>query len=110
MINRIPLKVTYSDERVDHVLCSGADTIAFERAYDLPTQKVGERLEYMWFLAWACLTRTKRISLPFEEWLITVEQIEDDESAGQTEILPLESPALTSSSAISPMNTDSLLL
>ena len=110
MINRIALEVTYSDERVDHVLCTGADTIKFERAYDLPTNKIGERLEYMWFLAWACLTRTKRISLPFEDWMGTVEQVADDESAGPTEILPLESQALTSSSVTLPTNTDSLLL
>jgi hypothetical protein len=110
MINRIPLEVTYADSRVDHVLCTGADTIAFERAYDLPTNKIGERLEYMWFLAWACLNRTKRVNLPFEDWMSSVDQVVDDESAGQTEILPLESPAVTSSSATLPMNTDSLPL
>lgn len=110
MINRIPLEVTYLDSRVDRVLCTGADTIAFERAYDLPTNKIGERLEYMWFLAWACLNRTKRVSLPFEDWLGTVEQVADDESAGPTEILPLENQAPISSSAILPMSTDSLPL
>jgi len=110
MINRIPLEVTYLDSRVDRVLCTGADTIAFERAYDLPTNKIGERLEYMWFLAWACLNRTKRVSLHFEDWLGTVEQVADDESAGPTEILPLESPVVTSSSATLPMSTDSLPL
>jgi hypothetical protein len=110
MINRIPLEVTYTDERVDRVLCTGADTIAFERAYDLPTQKIGERLEYMWYLAWACLNRTKRINLPFEDWMATVDQVADDESAGKTEILPLENPVVTSSSAILPTNTDLLPL
>lgn len=110
MINRIPLEVIYTDSRVDKVLCTGADMIAFERVYNLPTNKIGERLEYMWYLAWACLNRTKRVSLPFEDWIATVEQVADDESAGPTEILPLESPAPTSPSATSPMNTDLLPL
>ena len=110
MISRIPLEVTYDDGRTEHVLCTGSDTIMFERAYDLPYSKIGDRLEYMWYLAWACLNRTKRVSLPFEDWIATVEQVADDESAGPTEILPLESPAPTSPSATSPMNTDSLPL
>lgn len=110
MINRIPLEVTYDDGRTEHVLCTGADMIAFERVYNLATNKIGERLEYMWFLAWAGLNRTKRVSLPFEDWMGTVEQVADDESAGPTEILPLESPAPISPSATLPTNTDLLPL
>ena len=110
MISRIPLQVTYDDGRTEHVLCTGSDTIMFERAYDLPYSKIGDRLEYMWYLAWACLHRTKRVSATFEEWMTSVELVADDESAGKTEILPLESQAPTSSSATLPMNTDSLPL
>lgn len=109
MINRIPLIVTYADGRTDQAICTGSDTITFERAYDLPYSKIGDRLEYMWFLAWACLNRTKRVSVPFEEWMGTVELVADDE-AGTTEILPLESPVLTSSSATLPTSSDSLPL
>ena len=109
MINRIPLIVTYADGRTDQAVCTGSDTIAFERAYDLPYSKAGERLEYIWFLAWACLNRTKRVSVQFEEWMGTVELVADDE-AGTTEILPLGSPVLTSSSATLPTSTDSLPL
>jgi len=110
MIKRIPLEISYADGRTEKVLCTGADTIVFERTYDLPTNKIGERLEYVWFLAWASLKRTKKVDIAFDVWMESVEQVADDEMAGPTEILPLESPAVISSSAISPTNTDSLLL
>lgn len=110
MIKRIPLEISYVDGRTERVLCTGADTIAFERTYDLPTNKIGERLEYVWFLAWASLKRTRKLDIAFDVWMESVDQVADDESAGQTEILPLESPAVTSSSATLPTSTDSLLL
>ena len=58
MIKRIPLKVEYVDGTVERALCTGVDSITFERTYDLGTDQVGKRLEYVWFLAWAALTRT----------------------------------------------------
>jgi hypothetical protein len=59
MIKRIPLKVEYVDGTIERALCTGADSITFERTYDLGMDQVGKRLEYVWFLAWAALTRTE---------------------------------------------------
>ena len=110
MIKRIPLKVQYVDGTVARALCTGADSIAFERTYDLGMDQVGKRLEYVWFLAWAAVTRTGKVHRPFEEWLPTVEGVGDDEdSEGLTEIRPLENPVLTSSSATLPTSSGFLL-
>ena len=111
MIKRIPLKVEYVDGTVERALCTGADSITFERTYDLGTDQVGKRLEYVWFLAWAALTRTGKVTRTFEQWLPTVEGVGDDEdSEGQMEIRPLENPALTSPSPTSATSSDLLPL
>ena len=110
MIKRIPLKVEYVDGTVARALCTGADSITFERTYDLGTDQVGKRLEYVGFLAWAALTRTGKVRRTFEEWLPTVEGVGDDEEAeGQTEIRPLEKEVPTSPSPTSVTSSDSLL-
>ena len=110
MIKRIPLKVQYVDGTVARALCTGADSIMFERTYDLGMDQVGKRLEYVWFLAWAALTRTGKVHRTFEEWLPTVEGVGDDEdSEGLTEIRPLENPAPISSSSTLPTSSDFLL-
>lgn len=109
MIKRIPLKVEYVDGTIERALCTGADSITFERTYDLGMDQVGKRLEYVWFLAWAALTRTGKVTRTFEEWLPTVEGIGDDEAEGQTEIRPLERAALTSPSSTLPTSSDFLL-
>ena len=107
MIKRIPLKVEYVDGTVARALCTGADSITFERTYDLGTDQVGKRLEYVWFLAWAALTRTGKVNRTFEEWLPTVEGVGDDEEAeGQTEIRPLENPVPISPSPTWPTSSD----
>ena len=107
MIKRIPLKVEYVDGTVARALCTGADSITFERTYDLGTDQVGKRLEYVWFLAWAALTRTGKVRRTFEEWLPTVEGVGDDEEAeGLTEIRPLENPAPISPSPTSVTSSD----
>ena len=107
MIKRIPLKVEYVDGTVARALCTGADSITFERTYDLGTDQVGKRLEYVWFLAWAALTRTGKVRRTFEEWLPTVEGVGDDEdSEGQTEIRPLEKEVPISPSPTSVTSSD----
>ena len=107
MIKRIPLKVEFVDGTVARALCTGADSITFERTYDLGTDQVGKRLEYVWFLAWAALTRTGKVRRTFEEWLPTVEGVGDDEEAeGQTEIRPLEKEVPTSPSPTWPTSSD----
>ena len=110
MIKRIPLKVEYVDGTIERALCTGADSITFERTYDLGTDQVGKRLEYVWFLAWAALTRTGKVTCTFEEWLPTVEGVGDDEdSEGLKEIRPLEKAAPISPSSTLPTSSDFLL-
>lgn len=108
MIRRIPLRIDYLDGSFELALCTGADTIAFERQYDLSANKVSERLEYIWFVAWHNLKRFGKTQLDFDPWMDTVVQVGDDEAAGDSEIVPLESPAHIGSSPISP--TSSVLL
>ena len=111
MIKRIPLKVEYVDGTVERALCTGADSITFERTYDLGMDQVGKRLEYVWFLAWAALTRTGKVTCTFDEWLPTVEGVGDDEEAeGQTEIRPLEKAVPISPSPTSATSSDLLPL
>ena len=100
----------YVDGTVERALCTGADSITFERMYDLGMDQVGKRLEYVWFLAWASLTRAGKVTCTFEEWLPTVEGVgDDDEAEGLTEIRPLESQAPTSSSPTLLTSSDFLL-
>ena len=72
--------------------------------------QVGKRLEYVWFLAWAALTRTGKVTRTFEEWLPTVAGVGDDEEAeGLTEIRPLEKEAPISPSSTLLTSSDFLL-
>ena len=110
MIRRIPLRIDYLDGSFELALCTGADTIAFERQYDLSANKVSERLEYIWFVAWHNLKRFGKTQLDFDPWMDTVVQVGDDEEAGDPEIVPLEIPAHIGSSLISPTSSDLLPL
>ncbi|CAB4134713.1 hypothetical protein UFOVP957_44 [uncultured Caudovirales phage] len=110
MIRRIPVRVDYLDGSFELALCTGADTIAFERQYDLSANKVSERLEYIWFVAWHNLKRFGKTQLDFDSWMDTVGQVGNDEAAGDTDIAPLENPAPTGSSATLVTSSDLLPL
>ena len=110
MIRRIPVRVDYLDGTFELALCTGADTIAFERQYDLSANKVSERLEYIWFVAWHNLKRFGKTQLDFDPWMDTVGQVGNDEAAGDVEIVPLENPAPTGLSVTSPTSSDLLPL
>jgi len=85
---RIPLKVEYADGSTDNLVANAKDSVEFERHFNKPTAAIAEgRVEYMCFLAWTSLTRTKKTDLPFDDWLDTVADLADGEA---TEIVPLE--------------------
>jgi hypothetical protein len=94
---RIPLVVTYEDGRTEQVKVGAADLIAFERTYDKPTSAISSgRIEYLWWSAWHAAKRTKATGLDFDDWVNTVDAVQDD-SDSTSEIVPLESPAPTGS-------------
>jgi hypothetical protein len=89
---RQSLEVTYQDQRVEKVIAFYPDFVKFEERFDRNPIVVtfnDFRLTNQGFLAWAALTREKRVSIPWEEWLNTVENVKalDDE----VEHSPLES-------------------
>ena len=102
---RMALAVEDLDGRVQHVMVSAPDLIAFEREYDKSMTVLGTgRIEYLFFVAWRAITRTKQTDLGFDDWCATIASITDDETADE-ELVPLEispptglSPTLPTSS------------
>lgn len=92
---RIALQVTYEDERTEAVMATAVDAIAFEREYDKPIAALNTgRMEYMWYIGWHALKRTKKTDLPFDVWLDTVVELKDEEV---DDIVPLERSQSTGS-------------
>ena len=95
---RQALEVAYQDGRIEKVIAFFPDFVKFEERFDRNPIVVtfnDFRLTNQGFLAWAALTREKRTSLPWEEWLNSVENVKalDDE----VEHVPLENTAPTGS-------------
>lgn len=91
---RQALEVAYQDGRIEKVIAFFPDFVKFEERFDRNPIVVtfnDFRLTNQGFLAWAALTREKRTSLPWEEWLNSVENVKalDDE----VEHVPLENTA-----------------
>ncbi len=85
---RIALQIQYNDERTELVTATAADAIAFERHFDKPISVINTgRIEYMWWIAWHAVTRSKKTELSFDEWLDTVGEVADEET---DDIVPLE--------------------
>lgn len=94
---RIALQVTYSDGRVQAVMVSAPDLIAFERHYDKAMTAISTgRIEYLYWVAWHALTRKSLTTADFDAWVDTVDIVTDDPNGG-AEIAPLESPQRTGS-------------
>ena len=102
---RMALKVEQLDGRVQHVMVAAPDLIAFEREYDKSMSVLGTgRIEYLFFVAWRAITRTKQTALGFDEWCDTIASISDDETTAQ-ELVPLELSPPTGSSPTSPTSS-----
>ena len=93
---RIPFVITYEDGRTERVKVALKDFLEFERTYEKPWTEIGTRLEYIYWSAWHAAKRTKSTGLDFDDWVNTVDEVQDD-SDSTSELVPLESPALTGS-------------
>lgn len=76
------LKVTYSGgTRTVEVTALPKDYVAFERQYDQPMSvfsddEVRTRIEWIYYLAWSPLHRTKQEPRAFDEFLGDVDEID----------------------------------
>lgn len=84
------LTITYGDGTTKTVTVKPGDFVAFERKYNTDWDAAQEhpRIEYVFFLAWKALTRTKQETRTFDEFLDDVDDLDSDEQAA-----PLDQPA-----------------
>lgn len=74
---RMTLTVVYEDGRRETVTAKPADYVAFERQYGMGVGAMADkRFEYMAYLAWIALHRTKREPAHFDEFLALLDDIE----------------------------------
>lgn len=52
-----------------------ADHVAFEQKYEIPVSDI-QQVTHIYWMAWNTAQRTKVTTLPFEEWLANIDQIE----------------------------------
>lgn len=73
-----PFNVTYSDGRVVVASPKPADLVAFERQYQMAFTSIGEtpNMEWLFYMAWAPLHRTKQEPRAFDEFLADVEDVD----------------------------------
>lgn len=92
-VMRIPLQVTYTDDRVETLTALPLEIMAFERQFNLPMSVFGstegQRIEYMLFLAYSAATRAGDVGT-FDEWAATVAGVEgaDEEPEGSDPLDP----------------------
>ena len=90
---REALEVTYIAGGKEEVVAYFPDFVKFEERFDKNPIVVtfdAYRVTNQGFLAWAALTREGRTSLPWEEWLNTVENVRVMDEV-ETDHVPLES-------------------
>lgn len=96
---REKLEVTYQNGDVETVIAFYPDFVKFEERFDrnpIITTFDQYRVTNQGFLAWAALTREKRITADWETWLATIENVKIlDEDVVHN---PLESNQATGSS------------
>lgn len=84
------LRIVHDDGRTVDVHLRTGDLVKFERAYDLSADVLNGdtvRIEHVLFIAYTAAKRDGSTDLEFDEWIDTVETIEDDGN----EPVPLES-------------------
>lgn len=76
-MNKVALSVDYSDGSGVEVEATTPDLIAFERQFDKSFAAFADdlRLEYIVWLAWHALTRTKQVTVEFDPWTETVDGV-----------------------------------
>lgn len=96
---RMEFKVTYADGRVVNAIAKPRDIVAFERQYNKSMQAFADEanpplMEWLYYLAWAPLHRTRQDPRAFDEFLDDVDEVE-----GVEEAKPVVDPTQTAASA-----------
>lgn len=89
----INFQVKYVDGSAVEAIASIVDQVAFEREHDKSIAVISTdfRLTDVCWLAWHSLNRTGKTAETFEVWLERVDEV----VIGESEIVPLETAALT---------------
>ena len=74
---RLSFEVTYADGRTVEAVTTPADQVAFERNYDRSVAALADeqRMEWLYFLAWAPLHRTGVEPRSFDDFLAVVDTV-----------------------------------
>lgn len=82
---KIDLQITSSDGATEQVVAGPADMIALERHYNISTGSMQDptasRIEYLAYLAWSALRRTRAGVPDFDAWLATLDDLESSKAA-----------------------------
>jgi hypothetical protein len=75
---RMTFNVTYEDGRVVEAVAKPKDIVAFERQYGVSMGAIGEdaRMEWLFYLAWSPLHRSKQEPAAFDAFLDVVAGID----------------------------------
>jgi hypothetical protein len=76
---RLNLQIAYAakpDEAKD-IICNPSDMVKLETKFDMSiaSLETNIKITHLLFLAWASESRTKATTLPFDEWVDTVESV-----------------------------------
>jgi hypothetical protein len=77
-MNPIALTVSFEDGTNTTVTTTAADLIAFEQHFDKSVSILQNdyRLTYLFFICWHVLKRTNETKQSFDDWVVTVTDIE----------------------------------
>jgi hypothetical protein len=94
---KLLFKVTYDDGRVVESAVKPKDVVAFERQYGQTMAAFSEpgkvQLEWLYYLAWSPLHRSKQEPRAFDEFLDSVEEIDEVEEPEPVPFPPAPSAA-----------------
>lgn len=78
---RMILRVELTDGSIEEVKCGARDFVAFEEKYERSVARFEQELKLtdLLFIAWHALTRQKKTTKDFQNWLDDVEAIEPSE-------------------------------
>jgi hypothetical protein len=76
------LRVELTDGTINEVVCNARDFVAFEEKYERSVARFEQELKLtdLLFMAWHSLSRQKKTTKEFQNWLDDVESIEPSES------------------------------
>jgi hypothetical protein len=76
---RLNLQVAFTadPEKPKDIICNPSDMVKLEQKFDISIASLENNIKitHLLFLAWASESRTKATTLPFEEWVDTVDSV-----------------------------------